>query len=247
MTEKLKPFYKFLKAEVPINVNSKLKETSDSVNKALRDACKLALKQPIPGKNLVIRRDASLGSAGIDPMIEINPEQRTQSERKTFAPVAFGSKIFPPAQLKMSIYSKTFLAIYKTFLEFPHNLCEASKPTIFLTDNESVTRFFPSNAIPPSLSNACDYVLQFNNKIAQIAGSVKKAADFFSRLELKVTEKIHLKIREDVQTTPIEVITSSSGVADEEQFFLTQTDDEDETEQQIPQQKEKSRKKATEW
>ena len=146
----------------------------------------------------------------------------------------------------MSIYSKEFLAIYVAFLEFAHILWERPKPTIVLTDNKSVTRFFQTKAIPPSLWNSCDYVLQLNFKIAHIAGSVNTAADFLSRLELKVTEKIHLKIREDVQTTPIEVSTSSSDVADEEQFFFTQTDSQDETEQQILQRKEQSQKKAAE-
>ena len=48
MAEKLNPFYKLLKAEVPIKITSELKETFDSINKALNDACELALKQPIP-------------------------------------------------------------------------------------------------------------------------------------------------------------------------------------------------------
>ena len=163
--------------------------------------------------------DASFRSAGYALMIEDNPDQKIQSKRKTYAPVAFGSKVFSPAQLKMSIYSKEFLAIYMAFLEFAHILWEKSKPTIVLTDNKSVPRFFQTKAIPTSLWNACDYVLQFNFKRAHIAGSVNTAVDFLSRLELRVTEKIHLKIREDVQTTPIEVSTSSSDVADEEQFF----------------------------
>ena len=59
------------------------------------------------------------------------------------------------------------------------------------------------------------------SKKAHIAGSVNTAAEFLSRLELKVTEKIRLKIREDIQTTPIEVTTSSSDVAHEEQLLLT--------------------------
>ena len=50
------------------------------------------------------------------------------------------------------------------FLEFAHILWETSKPTIVLTDNKSVTRFFQTKAIPPSRWNACDYVLQFNFK-----------------------------------------------------------------------------------
>ena len=59
MAKKLNPFYKILKAEVLINITSELKETFNSVNKALSDACQLALKQPIPGKQLVLMTDAS--------------------------------------------------------------------------------------------------------------------------------------------------------------------------------------------
>ena len=39
MAEKLNPFYKLLKTEAPINITSELRETFDSVNKALSDAC----------------------------------------------------------------------------------------------------------------------------------------------------------------------------------------------------------------
>ena len=86
-------------------------------------------------------------------------------------------------------------------------------------------------------------MLQFNFKIAHIAGSVNTAADFLSRLELKVTEKIRLRIREDVQTTPIEITTSSSDVADEEHFFFGQADGRDETEKQTLERREQSRKR----
>ena len=122
MVEKLNPFSQLLKA--------------------VTDACELALKQPIPGKQLVLRTDASFRSSGYAFVIEDNPDQKIQSKRKTYAPVAFESKIFSTAQLKVSIYSKYFLAIYMAFLEFAHILSEASKPTIVLRDNKSVTRFF---------------------------------------------------------------------------------------------------------
>ena len=46
MAEKLNPFYKLLKMEVPIKCTSELKETFDSVNKAHSDACQLSLTQP---------------------------------------------------------------------------------------------------------------------------------------------------------------------------------------------------------
>ena len=49
------------------------------------------------------------------------------------------------------------------------------------------------------------------------------------KLELKVTEKIRLKIREDIQTTPMELTTSPSDVVDGEQFFSTQADNKDES------------------
>ena len=90
-------------------------------------------------------------------------------------------------------------------------------------------------------------MLQFKFKIAYIAGSVKSAAYFLSRLDLKVTEKIRLKIPEDIQTTPIIVITSSSDVADEGQFFLTQSDKNDNPEAQTMERKEQSRQNLKQW
>ena len=133
------------------------------------------------------------------------------------------------------------------FLEFAHILWEATKPTIVLTDNKLSNRFFQTKAIPPALWKACDYVLQYKFNIAHIAGSVKTATDFLSRLDLKVTKKIRLKIKEDIQTTPIEVTTSSSDVADEKQFFVTQADKNDESEQQTLERKEQSRQNAKQW
>ena len=159
MVEKLNPFYKLLKAEVAINITSELKEPFVSVNKALSDPCELALKQTIPGKQLVVMTDASFRSAGYALMIDDNPDHKIQSKRKTYAPVAFRSKIFSPAQLKMSIYSKEILAIHMAFFEFAHILLETTEPTIVLTDNKFVTRFFRTKANPTSLWNACDYVL----------------------------------------------------------------------------------------
>ena len=103
MTEKLNPLYKLLQAQTPINITSDLKDTFDSVNKALTDACQLAFKQPIPGKQLVLRTDVSFRSTSYALMIEHNPDQKIQSKLKTYAPVALGSKIFSPAQFKMSI------------------------------------------------------------------------------------------------------------------------------------------------
>ena len=102
MTEKLSPFWKLLKAEVPVNITSELKNTCDSVNKAGIDACELAFNQPIAGNQLVPMTDSSFGRAGYALMIEDNPDQKIQSKRKTYALEAFGSIMFSPAQHKMS-------------------------------------------------------------------------------------------------------------------------------------------------
>ena len=115
MADKLNSFFKLAKTALPINSTLELKETFDSVDKALSDACELAPKQSIPGNKLVLMTDASFRSVGYAHLIEDNLDQKILSKRKTYARVAFGSKNFCPAQLKMSIYSKKFLAIYMPF------------------------------------------------------------------------------------------------------------------------------------
>ena len=112
-------------------------------------------------------------------MVEGNLDKKLKPKRKTHAPVAFGSKIFSRAQLKKSIYSEQVSAIYMRFVEFAHILWEATKPAVVLTNEKSVKRFFQTKAIPPTLSKACDYVLQFCFKLAQIPVSVITPIDFF--------------------------------------------------------------------
>ena len=60
--------------------------------------------------------------------------RKKQFKRKTYASVAYGTKTFSRAQLKLSIYSKEFFAIYKAFLEIAHILWETTKSTTVLTD-----------------------------------------------------------------------------------------------------------------
>ena len=105
---------------------------------------------------------------------------------------------------------------------------------------KTATRFFQTKAIRTTLWKAYDYLLRIDFKIAHLEGSVNTAGDFISRLELKVTEKIRLKIQQDIQTTPIEVTTSSWDVLDEEQFFFTQADSENEWEEKTFKEKTKT-------
>ena len=122
-----------------INITLKLKETIHSVNKALSEDCEIAPKQLIRRKQLELMTDASFRSCGYAFMIEDDPDQKIQPmQKRTPSPLAFGSS----AQIKMSTYSKEFLAIYRAFFEFAHNLWQATKPTIVPTDKKCVTRFF---------------------------------------------------------------------------------------------------------
>ena len=178
-------------------------------------------------------------------LIEDDPNQKYTSTRKTYAPIAYGSKTYSPSQIKMSLYAKELLAIYMAFKEFGHIFWGATKPVIIMTDSKSVTRFFQTKMIPPPLWNACDFVLQFNFTIAHIPGKINTAADFLSRLQMDPNEKRILKIREDIPTKPIEVNIESTGIAQEEQVFLDTTDQQETTEKELWKRKEEVRNTIT--
>ena len=226
-----------LKSDEKVLVSKELVQQFEEINRALNKCCDLAVQQPIPNKQFALMTDASFGAAGYAVLIEDDPNQKFTSLRKSYAPVAYGSKTFTPAQIKMLIYAKEFLAIYFAFKEFGHIFWGAPKPVIILTDNKAVTRFFQTKILPPTLWNACDYVIQFNFVIAHIPGAQNTAADYLSRLEADP------KIREDVQTLPIEINVQSAAVSQEEQIFYT--NDEDETEEQYWARKEAIRKNPT--
>ena len=136
------------------------------INEALVRCCQLALRQPLPGKQLVLMTDASFQAAGYAVLIENDPHQKYTSTRKTYAPIAYGSKTYSPSQIKMSFYAKEFLVFYTAFKEIGHICWGATKPVIIMTNSKPVTRFFRTKMIPPPLWHACDFVLQFNFTIA---------------------------------------------------------------------------------
>ena len=67
------------------------------------------MRQPLPGKQLVLLTDSSFQAAGYAVLIEGDPNQKYTSTRKIYAPIAYGSN---PSQIKMSINAKEKLAIY---------------------------------------------------------------------------------------------------------------------------------------
>ena len=142
LSERLAPFYKMLKSDEKVLVSKELVQQFEEINKALDKCCDLALQQPIPNKQIALKTDASFGAAGYAVLIEDDPSQKFTSLRKSYAPVAYGSKTFTPAKIKMSIYAKEFLAIYFAFKEFGHIFWGAPKPVSIFTDSKAVTRFF---------------------------------------------------------------------------------------------------------
>ena len=244
LAERLTPFFQLPKttyAKTKIPITPDIMKEFREINEALDRCCQLALRQPLPGKQLVLMTDASFQAAGYAVLIEDDPNQKYTSTRKTYAPIAYGSKTYSPSQIKITIYAKDFLAIYMAFKNFGHLFCGATKPVIIMTDSKSVTRFFQTKMIPPPLWNACDFVLQFNFTIAHIPGKKNTAADFLSRLEMDPNEKINLKIREDIPTKPIEVNIESTGIAQEGTVFFDPTDQQETTEKQLWKRKENAR------
>ena len=184
LAERLAPFYKMLKSDEKFLVSKKMVQQFEEINKALDRCCDLALQQPIANNQIALMTDASFGAAGYAVLIEDDPNQKLTSLTKSYAPVAYGSKTFTPAQIKMSIYAKEFLAINFAFCkEVGHIFWGAPKPVIILTGNKSVTRFLQTKIVPPALWIACDYVIQFNFVIAHVPGAQNTAADYLSRLE----------------------------------------------------------------
>ena len=160
LSERLTPFFKLLKETSKFYIPTNLPEDFTSLNKLLENSSQLALKQPLKHKQLIFMSDYSSTADEYAIMIEDDPNQKLQSKRKTYAPIAFGSKTFNPTQTKMSVYAKEFLSIYFTIVEFGHLMWGSTFPVIVFTDYRSVTRFFQTKMIPPALWNACNYILQ---------------------------------------------------------------------------------------
>ena len=115
LSEHLAPFYKMLKSDEKVLVSKELFQQFQEINKAPNKCCDLALQQPIPNKQVALMTDASFGAAVYAVLIEDDPNHKFTSLRKSYAPVAYGSKTFTPTHIKMSNYAKIVLAIYFAF------------------------------------------------------------------------------------------------------------------------------------
>ena len=86
LAERLTPFFQLLKttdAETKILITPDIKKALREINEALDRCCQLALRQPLPGKQLVVMTDASFQAAGYAVLTEDDPNQKYTSTRKT--------------------------------------------------------------------------------------------------------------------------------------------------------------------
>ena len=67
-----------------------------------------------------------------------------EGTQKFYAPVALDSRRFTTGQLSLTMYTKDFLAMHFAVDDFGHILRVVKEPTIDMTDNKAITRFFPA-------------------------------------------------------------------------------------------------------
>ena len=98
--------------------------------------------------------------------------------------------------MKHSAYVKKFLGVYFDFSTFGHIVWGNKHPILVLTDNKSLTRFFQTKHLTPSLWNHIDFILKFNFVIGHIPGRSNKASDFLSRTFTDPRNQIELTMNE---------------------------------------------------
>ena len=175
------------------------------------EATNVTLRLPKLGLEYVILCDASYHGAGFVLMVQDYVNETGKNEKKTYAPVSFGSHLFNAKQFKFSIYYKEFLVLYYALDYFSHYIWGSSKQVIILTDNKSLMQFFQSKVIPPSLWNCLDRILAFNKVIAHIPGCANYAADFLSKMENDKTATMSLKLTDRIPVKEIEIDTEAQN------------------------------------
>ena len=120
------PFYKLLRKDIEPVLTEEHEKHLEIVKTDLVKATDLTLRLAKPGLQCVLLCDASYFGTGFVLMIEDYVNNKNEN-RKTYAPVTFGSKLFNNAQLKFSVYYKEFLALYFALEHFSHYLWGTEK------------------------------------------------------------------------------------------------------------------------
>ena len=71
-----------LKADAKITISEELVDNFKAINASLAEACGLALRQPVAGKQYVLMTDASFRASGYDLMIEENDKKNYSPNEK---------------------------------------------------------------------------------------------------------------------------------------------------------------------
>ena len=221
LAEKQVPLYKLLRKDVKYELTQIHKDAIFDINENLANAAKMSRRLPLPDKQLVIMCDASEHAAGYVLLIEDYTETN-DGPTKSYAPVAFGSQRFTEGQMSLTMYAKEFLAMHFAFDEFAHILWGVKKPTIVMTDNKALTRFFQSKRIPPKLWNYCDQALQFDFVLAHVPGVENPAADYLSRIDIHPKDRIHLKLHDEIPVfkVGIDLASKTPKQDDEEEEYI---------------------------
>ena len=107
--EKLMSFYELLKKDAVIETTEEHVKALEVKKKDIMEATNVTLRLPKPGLQYVILCDASYHGAGFVLMVEDCVNETGKKEKKTYAPVSFGSHLFNATQF---MFSKEFLALY---------------------------------------------------------------------------------------------------------------------------------------
>ena len=142
----------------------------------------LRLQLPKPGQQYVIFCDASYKRTGFVLLVEDYGKENNTGEKRTYAPVSFGSRLFTSPQLKFSVYYKDVLALYFALDHFANYIWHNNKPVMNLTDNKNFKQFFQAKSIPPNY-----------------------AANFFSRMETDQEAQFSLHITKKLPVNENEI------------------------------------------
>ena len=111
-----------------------------TIKQDLLRATGITLRLPKPRQQHVILCNASYHGSGFILMVEDYVKENNSGEKKTYAPVSFGSRMFASPQLKFSVYYKEFFALYFALDRFAKYIWVNTKPVTILTDNRSLTK-----------------------------------------------------------------------------------------------------------
>ena len=111
LAERLTPFFHLLKTtgtKTKILITPDIMKEFTEINEAPDRCCQMALRQPLPGKQLVLMTDESFHAAGYARLIEDDPNQKYTSTRKTYAPINMAQKHTPHPKSKCPSTQKKF-------------------------------------------------------------------------------------------------------------------------------------------